>query len=371
LNSLKQKAYILIKPIKKWYNSFVGAWAGFTNTTGSGDAFFGESAGHQNTTGFYNTFFGYLAGFTNTTGARNTFVGESAGYSNTIENANSFFGARSNGAAGITNATALGYQAQVSQSNSLVLGSIAGVNSATESVNVGIGTDRPARQLHLSGPNAVFRMDRPTDTAAFLLVRTNASGNPLKSYVVGTNAAGANNGEFVINDLGTAVSGDGTRRMTITNAGNVIFSATVTSSSSARYKRDIATLTGASASLDRLRGVRFVRVATGQQELGLIAEEVAEVYPELVEHDATTGQVEAVNYSALTAVLLQALKEQQARLEEQQAEIAAYQTRTATLEAQTKNQQAEITELQGVKTRLADLERRLEAGPLPIAFTGR
>ena len=215
--------------------------------------------------------------------------------------------------------------------------------------NVGIGTEHPDRQLHLSGANAVFRMDRTVDTAAFMLVRTDNSGNPLKTFVVGTNAAGANNGEFIINDLGASVSG-GARRMTINNAGNVIFTGTVSSASSARYKRDIATLTDASTSLERLRGVRFVRIATGRQELGLIAEEVAEVYPELVEYDTATGQVEAVNYSALTAVLLQALKEQQAR--------------TASLEAQ-------LSELQGVKTRLADLERRLEEGLLPVVLSER
>jgi hypothetical protein len=125
--------------------------------------------------------------------------------------------------------------------------------------------------------------------------------------------------------------------MTINNAGNVIFTGTVSSASSARYKRDIETLTGVSDALQRLRGVRFVRVATGRKELGLITEEVAEVYPELVEHDTTTGQVEAVNYSALTAVLLQALKEQQARitqLEEQLAGFQTLQTRLVAIERQ-------------------------------------
>jgi hypothetical protein len=74
--------------------------------------------------------------------------------------------------------------------------------------NVGLGIDSPERQLHLRGSNATFRMDRSADTAAFILVRTNTAGTPLKTFVVGANAAGPNNGEFIINDLGTAVSGD-------------------------------------------------------------------------------------------------------------------------------------------------------------------
>ena len=70
-------------------------------------------------------------------------------------------------------------------------------------------------------------MDRTVDTAAFMLVRTDAGGTPQKTFVVGTNASGPNQGEFVINDLGTAVTGPGNRRMTITNNGAVQFTGIV------------------------------------------------------------------------------------------------------------------------------------------------
>ena len=42
--------------------------------------------------------------------------------------------------------------------------------------NVGLGVNDPARQLHLSGSNAVFRMDRSNDAAAFIFVRTDTDG---------------------------------------------------------------------------------------------------------------------------------------------------------------------------------------------------
>lgn len=92
---------------------------------------------------------------------------------------------------------------------------------------LGVGTDTPARAVHIQGSNAVFRMDRDQDTAAFMLVRTDASGNPLKTFVVGANATASDQGEFVINDLANAVSGAGTRRMTIGSTGEVSFSGTV------------------------------------------------------------------------------------------------------------------------------------------------
>ena len=88
---------------------------------------------------------------------------------------------------------------------------------------VGIGTSNPNRALHLQGNNAAFRMDRDVNSSAFMLVRT-AMGdfNTIwKTFVIGARASNVNNGEFIIDDLGTAVSGDGTRRLTINNSGNL------------------------------------------------------------------------------------------------------------------------------------------------------
>lgn len=87
---------------------------------------------------------------------------------------------------------------------------------------LGVGTDNPSRSVHLQARNAVFRMDRDVDSAAFLLVRTavNDFTSVLKTYSIGANADGVNDGSFIINDLGTAVLGAGTRRLTIDNNGN-------------------------------------------------------------------------------------------------------------------------------------------------------
>ena len=133
------------------YNSFFGRRAGQVNTNGSDNSFFGHQAGSENNTGFNNSFFGHNTGLSNTTGSYNTFIGQNAGYSNIDQNNNTLVGASSDVAVGITNATAIGYQAKVSQSNSLVLGSINGVNSATADTNVGIGTTTPTERLQVVG----------------------------------------------------------------------------------------------------------------------------------------------------------------------------------------------------------------------------
>ena len=144
----------------------------------------------------------------------------------------------------------------------------------------------PARQLHIAGSNAVFRMDRTADTAAFMLVRTDTGGTPLKTFVVGTNASGANTGEFVINDLGTEVGGPGSRRMTITNNGAVDFTGIVTApviieTSSLAFKSNVRTYENALDTVNRLRGVRFDWKDSGTPSVGLIAEEVEGVVPEV------------------------------------------------------------------------------------------
>lgn len=143
------------------FNTFFGAAAGSANTTGASNSFFGKDAGGANTTGASNAFVGYNAGEANTTGSTNTFVGDSAGLSNTTENDNTFIGANSNGAAGITNATAIGANATVSQSDSLVLGS---------GVKVGIGSSQPAEKLHVVGN--VFIGGNPAAGANGLILKS-------------------------------------------------------------------------------------------------------------------------------------------------------------------------------------------------------
>ncbi len=332
-------------------NSFFGANAGENNTSGYANSFFGYKSGSHHTSGYSNSFFGVFAGindsyghsnsffgrdagYLNTTGDYNTSLGYHAGFNNGEENYNTFVGSYTNLNPGsdpatnpVTNATAIGYRAYVSQSNSLVLGSIKGVNSATDNVNVGIGISAPARQLHLKGDNAVFRMDRSTDTAAFMIVRTNLAGTAvLKTFVVGTNASGSNDGEFVINDLGNAVGGPGTRRMTIDNYGDAEFTGSVTAtgfypSSSIALKTNVRTYGNALQTVKQLRGVRFDWKGSGKPSVGLIAEEVEGVVPEVVSHGGKSGEVTGLNYDSLVGVLVEAVKEQQAELAGLRAEV--------------------------------------------------
>jgi pullulanase/glycogen debranching enzyme len=57
----------------------------------------------------------------------------------------------------------------------------------------------------------------------------------------------------------------------------------------------------------------------GKQKIGVLAQEIQEVFPELVSEDQ--NEMLAVNYQGLVPVLINALKEQDAKMNEQQSEI--------------------------------------------------
>jgi hypothetical protein len=122
-------------------NTALGAFSMQTNTSGTNNVGVGANVLLGNTTGSQNTAFGSLAGRTtiptntNTTGSSNTFVGYASGPGTTTQ---------------LTNATAIGANAVVNQSNSLVLGSISGLNGAGANTNVGIGTATPNAPLQFA-----------------------------------------------------------------------------------------------------------------------------------------------------------------------------------------------------------------------------
>lgn len=183
---------------------------------------------------------------------------------------------------------------------------------------LGVGTPSPERAAHIKGPNAVFRLDRSKDTAAFMIVRNDDAGSILKSFLAGVNAAAAGNGSFVVSDLGAAVTGGGTSRLTIDNAGTASFGRNVKATgfvtvSSRRFKTDIRPIGGALATLGRLRGYCFNWRSSGEAACGLIAEDVERAAPELAA--AAGGQPPGVDYAGLTALLLEGVREQQAQLD--------------------------------------------------------
>jgi hypothetical protein len=84
--------------------------------------------------------------------------------------------------------------------------------------------------------------------------------------------------------------------------------------SSLRYKENIVDLEPVSDKVNQLRPVRYNKVGSDQQEIGLIAEEVAELFPEVV-HYNEDGEPDSLNYTRLSVLLLQTVKELSDRIQ--------------------------------------------------------
>ena len=116
--------------------------------------------------------------------------------------------------------------------------------------------------------------------------------------------------------------------------GNILASGSITQFSSRRWKTNIQTLEGSLQKVERLRGVSYDWKADGKHDIGLIAEEVGAVVPEVVSYEANGVDAKGVDYARLTAVLIEAVKEQQAQIQSQEDRIRSLETEMEVLQAQ-------------------------------------
>jgi len=108
-------------------------------------------------------------------------------------------------------------------------------------------------------------------------------------------------------------------RLRIANTGNATFSGTVTANSDERLKENVVGIGNALSKVLDLRGVYFNRIGQPEREIGVIAQEVEKVLPELV-FESPDG-VKSVAYQNMVAVLIEAIKEQQEQINELKARL--------------------------------------------------
>jgi len=93
-------------------------------------------------------------------------------------------------------------------------------------------------------------------------------------------------------------------------------------SSDRRLKKNIEVLSGVSSlkKIIELEGVSFRWIKNNDASTGFIAQDVEHIFPDVVTTDINTG-LKSVNYAALMAPLVEAVKEQQSRIDKLEAEI--------------------------------------------------
>ena len=104
------------------------------------------------------------------------------------------------------------------------------------------------------------------------------------------------------------------------SADTLTIAGTLTETSSREMKTNIEPLENILPAVLQMQGVKFDWKEGTKDNYGFIAEEVAEVFPHLVTHDED-GEVHGVQYTKMTAVLLEAIKEQQKQIDELKAKL--------------------------------------------------
>jgi hypothetical protein len=193
--------------------------------------------------------------------------------------------------------------------------------------NVGLGTNAPEidlavrdRDTGLDAPR-IGEMDLWANGVKMVSVRSTGVGVGVTQPTAPLDVAGTARLRQLPQGSGTAVVADGAGKL-------------YKESSSRRYKNNVRDLEPATEAALGLRPVRFQWTTTGQEEIGLIAEEVAEVARDLVIYDAQ-GRPEGVKYNKLSLYLLSVVRAQQdqiAALERQVEKYDSLERRVASLQ---------------------------------------
>jgi hypothetical protein len=110
-----------------------------------------------------------------------------------------------------------------------------------------------------------------------------------------------------------------TNLLTLGQGGGLSISDGWATYSSRRWKTNIQPLHNALRLVEQLRGVSYDLKDSGKHEIGVIAEDVGKVLPEVVSYEENGKDARGVDYSRLTALLIEAVKQQQREIRQQQA----------------------------------------------------
>jgi cytoskeletal protein CcmA (bactofilin family) len=112
----------------------------------------------------------------------------------------------------------------------------------------------------------------------------------------------------------TTKAGTVTLAMTLDNAGDLTVAGDVTSSSDIRTKENIETVENSLDLVSQLRGVWYNKIGEDDRKVGVIAQEVEEVLPEVVKTD--TEGMKSVDYGKMVGVLIEAIKDLKKEIDE-------------------------------------------------------
>jgi hypothetical protein len=293
-------------------NTAVGVWALYSSQNQEQNTAVGFQALYANASGSSNTAVGASALFGSQAGSQNTAVGWVAldyivGSYNTGVGSGAAVSGFGNNNTAVGAYTTVGLNNTTGGSNNSVFGSVAGVQTGSNNVllGYGAGADTAMNAVSLVGSNniavgALAGSSWNTGSNNIAIGNVGASG---ESGIIRIGTTKVQTAAYVAGITDSHLFG---RLVVISDNGQL-----GVLGSSERFKTDIAPMGSNTAKIDELRPVTF-RLKTdphGPIQYGLIAEEVAKVFPELVTRDAQ-GKVDGVRYEELAPMLLNEVQKQ-------------------------------------------------------------
>jgi hypothetical protein len=334
------------------FNTADGDHALFSNTTGFGNSAFGWFALFANTDASFNTAVGVAALdlnngsdntavggaalLFNTTGADNTAVGAAALENNadgSDNNAVGSFALFANVSGAFNNAHGRSALTNNTNSENNAFGDLAMENNTTGASNTAIGDD--ALRNNVDGSFNVAVGDE---------AGTGLGPSVNNCIAIGAPGAGPfatfDNTCFIGSIFGEAVSDPATQVPVFVDQFNVVG---VFNTSSRKLKHDIKPMDKTSETIYQFKPVTFKYNSDwkGTTQYGLVAEEVAEVDPQLVVR-GRDGEIMAVHYEQINNMLLNEFLKEHKKVEELQVTVAQQQKGMEVLTAQLKEQAAQI-----------------------------
>ena len=212
--------------------------------------------------------------------------------------------------------TSMGYQTTASGANSTAMGSRT-TASGNNSTATGYYTTASGNKTTAMGSNTTA-----SDYASLVIGQYNSSGSSVTNSATAYNTA---NTAFVIgNGVDSSNKSDAFKVMF---NGDTTVGGDITISSDARLKSNIVSLGSTLSKLLLIDGKSYEK--DGKQRIGVLAQEIQEVFPELVTEDG--NEMLAVNYQGLVPVLINALKEQDIIIKSQEERLTNIENQLAKL----------------------------------------
>ena len=277
------------------------------NTTGGANVAVGGSALLSNTSGNYTTAIGYQALYSQNTASNNVSVGYQCGYSTNTGANNAFLGYQAGyGTTSGYQCTALGafaLKANVTNLNCVAVGYealLASTGNSNTALGKGAGSAITTGYGHtIIGAYSGNQGGLDIRTAGNHIVLSDGDGSPRAYW--------NNSGRPFFPDLGSD-AGTNTVKFN-TGTGRLSYD-----TSSARYKDNIRDSVYGLSHVMQMRSTQFEYKEGGRSDVGLIAEELQPIVPELVGINKE-GQADSVSYDRMVSVLVKAIQELKAEFD--------------------------------------------------------